>query len=199
MAKSKWENFAGQDMSFLSQYPVPKNLRDFSVKLCDDQTKRFQIMKFDWKLKLHWLTGRINEVWGKCNTASRITQSYTFFLLNFDWKKTIEAQDRLLKTILRFLLFHMLGNIPIIRAVRKCQKLSFPELFFSPNWTNLPFLCVENWKTWKNSVVASKFPTVTTNFRGFAQPMNKPAYETVIPDICHERHEYIRVNFFWPV
>ena len=47
MAKSKWENFAGQDMSFLSQYPVPKNLRDFSVKLCDDQTKRFQIMKFD--------------------------------------------------------------------------------------------------------------------------------------------------------
>ena len=20
-----------------------------------------------------------------------------------------------------------------------------------------------------------------------------------IPDICHERHEYIRVNFFWPV
>ena len=34
-------------MSFLSQYPVPKNLRDFSVKLCDDQTKRFQIMKFD--------------------------------------------------------------------------------------------------------------------------------------------------------
>ena len=22
---------------------------------------------------------------------------------------------------------------------------------------------------------------------------------TPIPDICHERHEYIRVNFFWPV
>ena len=21
----------------------------------------------------------------------------------------------------------------------------------------------------------------------------------IIPDICHERHEYIRVNFFWPV
>ena len=21
----------------------------------------------------------------------------------------------------------------------------------------------------------------------------------LIPDICHERHEYIRVNFFWPV
>ena len=20
-----------------------------------------------------------------------------------------------------------------------------------------------------------------------------------IPDICHERHEYIRANFFWPV
>ena len=22
---------------------------------------------------------------------------------------------------------------------------------------------------------------------------------TIIPDICHERHEYVRVNFFWPV
>ena len=21
----------------------------------------------------------------------------------------------------------------------------------------------------------------------------------VIPDICHERHKYVRVNFFWPV
>ena len=35
-------------MSFLSQYPIPKNLRDFAVKLCNDQSKRFQIMKFDW-------------------------------------------------------------------------------------------------------------------------------------------------------
>ena len=23
--------------------------------------------------------------------------------------------------------------------------------------------------------------------------------EIFIPDICHERHEYTRVNFFWPV
>ena len=92
----------------------------------------FKLWSLTW-VKLHWLTGRINEVWGKCNTASRITQSYTFFLLNFDWKKTIEAQDRLLKTILGFLLFHMLGNIPIIRAVRKCQIVIsginfFPQL-----------------------------------------------------------------------
>ena len=35
-------------MSFLSQYPVPKNLREFAVKLCDDKSKRFQIMKFDF-------------------------------------------------------------------------------------------------------------------------------------------------------
>ena len=48
MAKSNWENFVGQDMSYLSQYPVSKNLRDFVVKLCDDQSKRFQIMKFDF-------------------------------------------------------------------------------------------------------------------------------------------------------
>ena len=33
---------------FLSQYQVPKNSRDFAVKLCNDQSKRFQIMKFDW-------------------------------------------------------------------------------------------------------------------------------------------------------
>ena len=24
-------------------------------------------------------------------------------------------------------------------------------------------------------------------------------YGVIIPDICHERHEYIRVKFFWPV
>ena len=23
--------------------------------------------------------------------------------------------------------------------------------------------------------------------------------DTLIPDICHERHEYIHANFFWPV
>ena len=29
---------------------------------------------------------------------------------------------------------------------------------------------------------------------------NKKALKGVdIPDICHERHEYVRVNFFWPV
>ena len=48
MGKSKWENFVGQDMSFLSQYPETKNFRDFAVKLCDDQSKRFQMMKSDW-------------------------------------------------------------------------------------------------------------------------------------------------------
>ena len=31
----------------------------------------------------------------------------------------------------------------------------------------------------------------------FAQSMFRLC--SVIPDICHERHEYIRVNFYWPV
>ena len=58
------------------------------------------------------------------------TLSFSLILIG---KKTIEAQDRLLKTILGFLLFHMLGNIPIIRAVRKCQIVIsrinfFPQL-----------------------------------------------------------------------
>ena len=34
-------------MSFLSQNPITMNLINFAVKLCDDQSKRFQIMKFD--------------------------------------------------------------------------------------------------------------------------------------------------------
>ena len=30
-------------------------------------------------------------------------------------------------------------------------------------------------------------------------PPRTPSLPADIPDICHERHEYICVNFFWPV
>ena len=108
-----------------------------------------------WNLtgvKLHRLTGRTNEVSGKCNTASRITQLYTFFLLNFDWKTYWGTRERFLQTILCFVLSHMLGNIPLMRTVRKCQ-IVISGIHFPPSWTNLLFLCEENWKKTERKVL----------------------------------------------
>ena len=55
------------------------------------------------------------------------TFSFSLILIG----KTVEAQDRLLQTILCFLLFHLVGNILMIRTVKKV-RLSFPEFTFPP-------------------------------------------------------------------
>ena len=56
------------------------------------------------------------------------TFSFSLILIG----KTVEAQDRLLQTILCFLLFHLVGNILMIRTVKKSQ-IVISGIYFSPS------------------------------------------------------------------
>ena len=76
------------------------------------------------------------------------------------------------------------------------------------NWSN-PSPCIQSNPTWWSQCngrklhVCNFLPRYTFSVqKGETVWKSTPPLVVAvltIPDICHERHEYIRVNFFWPV